>query len=40
MDGQGSFRYPNGSTYKGNYLDGMMDGHGIFLSPNGDKYIG
>jgi TonB family protein len=33
--GCGTFHWPNGSTYVGDFMDGAFDGHGIVTFPDG-----
>jgi hypothetical protein len=40
MNGFGTFNWPDGRSYEGNYLNDEKDGHGIFCLANGSKYIG
>jgi hypothetical protein len=37
---RGSFTWPNGSQYEGDFLDGKHTGKGVFTLPNGDRYEG
>lgn len=37
---QGTYKWPNGRKYVGEYKDGKMDGKGTFTFSNGDKYVG
>ena len=39
-DGQGTYIYPNGEKYVGEYNDGKFNGQGTFTSFDGDKYVG
>ncbi|MBL7828173.1 MAG: caspase family protein [Saprospiraceae bacterium] len=39
-NGAGTFAYPDGSKYEGNFVDGKFDGEGIFYFANGDVYTG
>lgn len=36
----GSFTWPNGSRYEGEFLDGKHTGKGVFTLPNGNRYEG
>ena len=38
--GEGSFAYPDGSKYEGQFLDSRPDGWGTFTYPNSDRYVG
>jgi len=40
MHGQGTFTFPDGTTYVGEHKDGKMHGQGILTAPNGEKYEG
>ncbi|MEH0155452.1 hypothetical protein V6R21_14995 [Limibacter armeniacum] len=40
MQGRGKITYPDGSSYEGNFLDGIRSGFGIFTWANGDEYQG
>jgi len=39
-NGPGTFAYPDGSKYDGNFANGKFDGEGIFSFANGDSYTG
>ena len=39
-EGSGIYRWKDGSTYEGNYLEGKRHGHGKFLWANGESYKG
>jgi hypothetical protein len=39
-EGIGTFAYPDGSKYEGNFVNGKFDGSGIFSFANGDVYDG
>ena len=39
-EGSGIYRWKDGSTYEGNYLEGRRHGHGKFLWANGESYKG
>ena len=39
-NGRGTFAYPNGDKYEGNFLRGRPNGSGTFHYANGEKYIG
>ncbi len=38
--GKGTYSWPNGSRYDGEFLDGKLQGHGIFFWPDGSSYKG
>jgi hypothetical protein len=40
MDGKGSFEWPDGRKYKGEYYDDKKSGYGVFKWPDGRKYKG
>src|SRR6266404_2155224 len=37
---QGTFKYPKGNIYVGEFRDGKPNGQGAYTLTNGDKYIG
>ena len=39
-DGYGTYQYPNGNKYMGDFKFGKPDGKGILFCANGNKYIG
>ena len=39
-DGQGVFKWSDGSVYVGDIIDGKMHGQGTFIWPNKNKYDG
>lgn len=39
-NGKGTFAYPDGSKYIGNFVDNKLDGEGVWYYTNGDTYIG
>lgn len=39
-DGQGTYGYPNGSSYVGQFLKNQPDGWGEFTDNDGEKYVG
>ena len=39
-NGTGTFTYPDGETYVGEFVDGKQHGKGTLTWPNGDKYVG
>lgn len=39
-NGQGAYRYADGSRYEGAFLAGRPHGRGVFYYPNGDVYTG
>jgi len=40
MEGYGDFRWLDGRSYSGNYVDDKKEGHGTFVWPDGRKYEG
>ena len=40
MDGQGQFKWPDKSSYKGTYINGIKEGHGKFTYSDGVVYEG
>ena len=40
MYGEGSFKWPDGRTYKGQYKQDKREGHGVFSWPDGRRYEG
>ena len=40
QNGQGTLTHPDGSTYVGEYKDGLFDGWGILTKANGTSKIG
>ena len=40
MNGFGEFIWPDGTSYKGEYVDDKRQGQGIFKWPDGRKYDG
>ena len=36
----GSYQYPSGETYSGEWKNNLFDGDGVFLYQNGDRYVG
>jgi len=40
MHGKGVFRWEDGRTYEGDYLDDKKHGHGVFTWPDGRLYDG
>src|SRR6056300_865372 len=40
MYGKGTFTFPNGSKYVGEYKNGKRDGKGTMTLPDGFKYVG
>jgi hypothetical protein len=36
----GTYTFPNGGKYVGEYRDGKCNGQGTYTSPNGEKYVG
>jgi hypothetical protein len=39
-NGQGTYAYPDGSKYDGQFSKGKIHGWGTFIYTNGDKYVG
>ena len=39
-NGKGLFKWPDGSSYEGDFTDGKRSGKGIFRFPNGEFYEG
>ena len=39
-DGQGTYIYPNGEKYVGDWKNGKHHGHGTFTYPDGNMYVG
>jgi hypothetical protein len=39
-DGQGTFAYPDGSRYDGQFVEGRLEGLGTWYFTNGDRYVG
>ncbi len=39
-NGQGTYAYPDGSKYEGQFAKGKIHGYGTFYYANGEKYIG
>ena len=39
-DGYGTYIWPSGNKYVGEWVDGMMHGQGIYTTQDGDKYVG
>ena len=39
-DGQGTYIYPNGEKYVGDWKNGKYHGHGTFIYPDGNMYVG
>jgi len=40
MDGEGTFTWPDGRQYIGNYKDDKKEGQGLFIWGDGRKYKG
>jgi len=40
MEGSGTFTWPDGRRYEGDYVDDKKEGHGVFFWPDGRKYEG
>ena len=39
-DGHGTYTYPDGEKYEGEFKDGKRNGHGTYNYPNGEEYVG
>ena len=39
-NGQGTYIYPNGEKYEGDWKNGKYHGHGTYSWSNGNKYVG
>ena len=39
-NGQGTYIYPNGEKYEGDWKNGKYHGQGTFTRPNGTGYVG
>jgi len=39
-NGQGTYIYPNGEKYVGDWKNGKYHGHGTYSWSNGNKYVG
>ena len=39
-NGQGTYIYPNGEKYVGDWKNGKYHGHGTFTYPDGNMYVG
>lgn len=40
MEGKGTYTWPDGKKYTGEYKEDRKDGEGTFEFPNGTKYVG
>lgn len=40
INGQGKFKFRDGSWYEGSFQHGIFDGEGTYRFPNGDIYRG
>ena len=40
MEGFGTFKWADGRSYVGEYVNDKKEGHGIFRWPDGSKYNG
>ena len=40
MDGEGTFKWPNGNIYKGKYVKGKREGSGIYKLADGSYFKG
>jgi hypothetical protein len=40
QNGQGTFAYPDGSKYDGQFVEGKLQGLGTWYFTNGDRYVG
>ena len=39
MEGQGTYEFPTGTKYIGEFCDGMFNGFGTLYFPKGGKYV-
>ena len=39
-NGQGTYKYSDGTKYKGQWKNGKLDGQGTYIYPDGSKYVG
>lgn len=39
QNGKGTFRWANGATYQGDYLNGKKNGYGIYILEDGGRYV-
>jgi hypothetical protein len=40
MHGRGLFKWPDGRSYEGEYVDDKKEGQGLFIWPDGRRYDG
>lgn len=40
MHGKGTFSWPDGRKYEGDYVNDLKEGHGVFSRPDGKIYDG
>ena len=40
QNAQGTYIYPSGSNYVGQWKDGKRDGQGTYTFPSGENYVG
>ena len=40
MHGKGTFTWPDGRRFVGEYIDGIKEGNGVFTWPDGRVYDG
>lgn len=40
MSGKGTYTYPNGNKYEGEWQDDVKSGYGVLQYVNGEKYEG
>ena len=40
MHGQGDYSWPDGSSYSGEWIEGLRSGEGVFTAADGERYDG